>query len=170
MGDFDYLDVERYIIVKERSRLLQHVYLTMQSYLPLQYPTQFPQGEDGFHPRIPLNNIDKNINGRTTISIREWVTYRIHYRESKHPLLLLSRRLFHQFLVDDYSMVESSRLNLYKTHQKYVRAQMYKGRIDAILCGEINVANTGKRVVFPSSFTSGEHQLIQIIMMLYSNM
>lgn len=43
---------------------------------------------------------------------------------------------------------------------------MYKGLIDAILCGEINAANTGKRIVLPSSFTSGAHYLIQIIMML----
>lgn len=39
--------------------------------------------------------------------MREFFTFRIHDRIAKPATILLSRKLFQQFLVDAYSMIES---------------------------------------------------------------
>lgn len=84
-----------------------------------------------------------------------WIQQRIN------PLLLITRRLFQQFLVDAYSIVESSRLHFIRTHQKQLRADIYKGLADAVLRGETDPATTGKRIVLPSSFTGSARYLFQ---------
>jgi len=75
--------------------------------------------------------------------------------------LLYSRRLFQQFLVDAYSMIESWRLKWYRDHQKEVRADMYRGLAEAVLRGETSTSSTGKRIVLPSKFVGGARYMIQ---------
>ena len=47
-------------------------------------------------------------------------------------------------------MMESWRLNYYRSHQKQLRAELYKGLIDAIFLGETEGASIGKRIILPS--------------------
>lgn len=93
--------------------------------------------------------------------MREFFAYRIQEREHEHGTLLYSKRLFQQFLVHSYSMIESSRLTYIRTHQKELRAEMYKGLSEAILRGESDPSTTGRRIILPSSFTGGARYMIQ---------
>lgn len=56
VGDFDYADADRDIIIETQSGLLQRVSLLNPAYLPLQYPLLFPRGEDGFRDDVLLKN------------------------------------------------------------------------------------------------------------------
>lgn len=162
VGDFDYADADRDIIIETQSGLLQRVSLLNPAYLPLQYPLLFPRGEDGFRDDVLLkNSTNATSNKRKKISIREFFAYRIQQRENEHSNLLYSKRLFQQFLVDGYSMIESSRLAYVRTHQKELRAEMYKGLSEAILRGESDPSTTGKRIILPSTFTGGARYMIQ---------
>ncbi|XP_024625434.2 uncharacterized protein [Medicago truncatula] len=162
VGDFDAADFERDIIVETQSGSLKRVSVFEPSYLPLQYPVLFPRGEDGYRNDIQLND-DSNAPTikRKTITLREWFAYRIQQRIIEQSTLLFSRRLFHQFLVDAYSMIESSRLKWVRTHQKDLRVEMYKGLTEAILRGEITPSTVGKRIVPPSSFVGGARYMFQ---------
>jgi len=162
VGDFDAADFERDIIVETQSGSLKRVLVFEPSYLPLQYPVLFPRGEDGYRKDIQLND-DSNAPTikRKTITLREWFAYRIQQRSTEQSTLLFSRRLFHQFLVDAYSMIESSRLKWVRTHQKDLRVEMYKGLTEAILRGEITPSTAGKRIVLPSSFVGGARYMFQ---------
>ncbi|XP_052111545.1 LOW QUALITY PROTEIN: uncharacterized protein LOC127742858 [Arachis duranensis] len=71
------------------------------------------------------------------------------------------RRLFQQFLVDGFSMIESSRLNYIRLDQEKLRCEMYKGIKEAVLSGETTPSSRGKRIILPSSFTGGPRYMIQ---------
>lgn len=93
--------------------------------------------------------------------MREFFTYRIRDRKNEPSTILPSRRLFQQVLVDGFTMVESSRSTYFRTHQKELGADIYKGLSEAILGGETNPSSRGKCVTLRSSFTEGARYMIQ---------
>ncbi|KAF1858753.1 hypothetical protein Lal_00044786 [Lupinus albus] len=79
------------------------------SYLAFQYPLLFPYGEDGYR-----HDVCHGLRGDSHTRKRNRVTS----RKNEAQTLLCSRRLFHQFLVDAYTMEESERLSFIKRNQK----------------------------------------------------
>uniref|UniRef100_A0A1S4BJ92 Helitron helicase-like domain-containing protein n=1 Tax=Nicotiana tabacum TaxID=4097 RepID=A0A1S4BJ92_TOBAC len=138
VGDFYVSRFDRDIIVETKSGQLQRIKELNAAYLDLQHPLLFPFGEDGYREDIPLNGNDESSGERHFVSMREYFAYKVQERNGEVPTIVNSRRLFQQFLVDGFTMVESSRLKYIKTHQKQMRAHMYKGLEDAVLHGEIN--------------------------------
>lgn len=162
VGDFDIANSNRDIIVQTQSGDLQRVPLLGASYLPMQYPLLFPRGEDGFVEDIAFSSASSApIIKRGKVTLREWFAYRIQHRVAEKGLLLFGRRLFQQFLVDGYSMIEATRLQWIRFHQKDLRADMYSGLTDAILRGESSSASTGRRIILPSSFVGGARYMFQ---------
>nr|KYP72056.1 hypothetical protein KK1_011343 [Cajanus cajan] len=120
VGDFDVGNGEKDIILETQQGYLQQIFVVSYAYLPLHYPLMFPRGEDGYSDDIPLNEatIDTS-KKREKVSMREFFAHQV--------ILLYSKRLFQQFFVDAYSMIESAKLNYVKTHQKQLRSEIYKG-------------------------------------------
>lgn len=162
VGDFDSGHHDRDIIVEEKCGFLQRIPTLSASYLPLQYPLLFPRGEDGWWNKIEYNDAtsSKTIR-RKFVTLREWFAFRIQQRSNEPSVILYGRRLFQQFLVDGYSMVESQRLQWVKHHQLELRAELYKGLSDAVLQGDLNPTTVGRRIVLPSSFTGGARYMQQ---------
>lgn len=71
--------------------------------------------------------------------MREFFAYRIQKRNSGSSLLIYNWKLFQKFLVDAYSMRESSRLNFIRHNQEQLRVDMSKGLHDRILSGDIDL-------------------------------
>ncbi|KAK7340503.1 hypothetical protein VNO77_21209 [Canavalia gladiata] len=170
LGDMDSSEGERDIIVETQTGFLKRLSILNAAYLPLQYPLLFPRGEDGYSEGLALSkcrsmmtttSTNCSTQGRKTMSMRQFVAFRLYERKNESPILFLSKRLFQQFLVDTYSMIESSRLCYIRTHQKQLRAELYSGVSEAILRGENNPARIGKRIVLPSSFTGGARYMFQ---------
>ncbi|XP_060207250.1 uncharacterized protein LOC132635050 isoform X2 [Lycium barbarum] len=157
VGDFELSRCDRDIIIETQSGQLQRINELNAAYLSLQYPLLFPYGEDGYRKDIPLGTS----GGRQRVSIREYFAYKIQERRDEEPTIVSSRRLFQQFLVDAYTMMESSRLRYIRINQKLLRSHMYKGLADALLRGEINPSSQGKRVILPSTFTGGARYMLQ---------
>ncbi|KAI9121211.1 hypothetical protein K1719_008244 [Acacia pycnantha] len=82
-------------------------------------------------------------------------------RHDEVSTILHAGRLFQQFVVDAYTMIEAQRLLWIRTHQKELRADMYSGLSDALISGERNASNIGKRIILPSTFTGGARYMIQ---------
>ncbi|KAL4349802.1 hypothetical protein AHAS_Ahas10G0078400 [Arachis hypogaea] len=76
-------------------------------------------------------------------------------RSHESQVLLKSRRLFQQFLVDSYTMVEAERLQYHRFHQSKFRSHQLQGLHECLIQGETQAARTGKRVIMPSSFVGG---------------
>ncbi|TXG69924.1 hypothetical protein EZV62_004859 [Acer yangbiense] len=115
-----------------------------------------PYGEDGYRDdvKLKLSGSSKD-NGRTNVSMREFVSFRLQNRDEESQLLFQSRKLFQQFIVDAYTMIEAERLNFIRFNQPQLRADLYKDVNDALNRGEKEPSATGKRIILPSSFTGG---------------
>ncbi|XP_019197682.1 PREDICTED: uncharacterized protein LOC109191476 [Ipomoea nil] len=142
VGDLDTSIGERDIIVQSKGGHLQRITELNPSYLPLQYPILFPYGEDGYREDIAFADVvgRRSSGGRQRISPREFFCYRIQSRQSAPSTILFAKRLFQQFVVDGYTMVESGRLIYIRTHQKSLRCESYSGLTDALTRGEISPA------------------------------
>lgn len=162
VGDFDPAGFDRDVIVHTHSGLLQRIPILSAAYLPLQYPLLFPFGEDGFYEGIEFrpHNTARTIK-RHRVTIRDWLAYRIQHRQNDQGSLLFGCRLFQQFVVDGYTMIESGRLRWIRDNQKDLRAEMYKGLQESILRGETNTSTTGRRIVLPSTFIGGPRYMFQ---------
>ncbi|XP_025611896.1 uncharacterized protein [Arachis hypogaea] len=157
VGDIDDSILERDIIVQFMSNKLQRIDVLHPLYLALQYPLLFPYGEDGFRVGIQTSvryGLDAN-KKRKTISMREFFSYRIQMRCNESPILLQSRRLFQQFSVDAYTMIEAERLSFIRHNQPKLRVDKYNALHESLVQGEANAVSTGQRIILPSSFTGG---------------
>lgn len=161
VGDLDEHYNGRNIIVHSRNSDPQRISELHSSYLPLQYPLLFSYGEDGYRDDIPLYDAMDETTGRRRVSMREFFAFRLMFREKEESVLLHADRLFLQFVVDAYTMLEAQRLKWIKSHQRELRVDLYQGLSEAVLRGETDPTATGKRVVLPSSFTGGARYMLQ---------
>ncbi|XP_042980082.1 uncharacterized protein LOC122310265 [Carya illinoinensis] len=123
------------------------------SYDPLQYPLLFPFGDIGWHQVLRRNRKDP------FVSCREYYCYKLQIREDVNSILLLSGRLFQQFVVDTYIKIETSRLDYFRRNQQHIRSELYQGIVDSISVGETNASRIGKRLILPSSFIGGPRDM-----------
>lgn len=153
----------RDIILEERDNNLKRISELHAKYLPLQYPLLFPYGEDGYHTEIKLH--DRSTIKREHITPKEFLCYRMFDREDDAQTILMGRKLYQQFLVDGYMMMESQRLSFITRNQKLLRADNYKSIEDAIRRGDIDPTDEasmiGKRLVLPSTFVGGPRYMVQ---------
>ena len=76
-------------------------------------------------------------------------------------VLLRAKRLFQQYLVDAYCKIETEQLQCLRHEQTALRADCYQDLRDAILDGEGDPSNVGRRIVLPSTFTGGPHYIYE---------
>ncbi|XP_019149843.1 PREDICTED: uncharacterized protein LOC109146643 [Ipomoea nil] len=162
VGDLDPNMGERDILVESKAGHFQRIIELNPAYLPLQYPLLFPYGEDGYRDDIQFNNVEgRSSNARSKLSPREYFSFRLQDRFNEMSTLLYVRRLFQQYLVDAYTMIESGRLVYIRSHQKSLRCESYKCLTDALTRGEVDPTSQGKRIILPSSFTGGARYMVQ---------
>ena len=119
VGDFDTSDNGRDIVMKKNEGQLQRIYETHFAFIPLQYYILFPFGEDDYQENMPIRTFISKRNRMKTIrvSLREFVAFRIQERQMECGNIVATRRLFQQFLVDAYTMVEAQRIQWVKLNQ-----------------------------------------------------
>ncbi len=72
-------------------------------------------------------------------------------------------RLFHQYIVDQWAKIELGRLNYCRFNQNTLRAELYKGMVDALNANDIVQADSiGKKFVLPASFTGSPRHMNQL--------
>ncbi|KAF1878013.1 hypothetical protein Lal_00041762 [Lupinus albus] len=118
---------QRDIIMETQSGQLKRINELHASYLAFQYPLLFPYGEDGYRNDVCHRDIlSSQGRKRNRVTVGEWMSFRLQSRKNETQTLLCSRRIFHQFLVDAYTMVESQRLSFIKRNKKKLRVYKYK--------------------------------------------
>nr|XP_043639178.1 uncharacterized protein LOC122610249 [Erigeron canadensis] len=160
IGDID--ADKRDIVLETRSGCLKRISELHFSYLALQYPLLFPYGEDGFRLGIKHRAVTDGVTPkRSNLTMCEFVAYRMQQRTNEVSLLLMARRLFQQFAVDTYTMVESQRLFYVRTHQKTFRVAPESQLTNSRDAGNSDASKTGQRFIIPSSFTGGARYMMQ---------
>uniref|UniRef100_A0A0R0IRC7 ATP-dependent DNA helicase n=1 Tax=Glycine max TaxID=3847 RepID=A0A0R0IRC7_SOYBN len=152
VGDFD-ADSRMDIIVETQNGELQRIHELHSSYLGLQYPLLFPYGEDGYRPDILYRSTSSSRKRkRDRLTMREWFAYRLQ-----------SRKLFQQFIVEAYTMVESERLIYIRNNKtKKLRVDKYCSLQTSLDAGSSKGSSKGKRVIFPSTFVGSPCYMDQL--------
>ena len=135
----------RNIILRPYEGGVQRISEIHRSYTALHYVLMFPRSEDGWHPNIPIRNNesiyvnDEEISGissedkantinKKCVTAMNYFAYRLQIGRPGETLALhLYGRLFQQWIVNMYTVVEQMRLNYLKFNQKQIRAELYNG-------------------------------------------
>uniref|UniRef100_A0A0R0L8V3 Helitron helicase-like domain-containing protein n=1 Tax=Glycine max TaxID=3847 RepID=A0A0R0L8V3_SOYBN len=162
VGDFD-ANSKRDIIIETQHGQLQRIHELHCSYLALQYPLLFPYGEDGYRPNILHSSApDGKKRKRNHLTMREWFSYKLQCISNESKTLLNSRRLFQQFVVEGYTMVESERLSHIRNNQKKLRVDKFCSLQQSLDDGSTKGLNKGKRVILPSTFVGSPRYIDQL--------
>ncbi|KAL7616464.1 hypothetical protein Lser_V15G00051 [Lactuca serriola] len=161
IGDIDGYG-SRDIVLETQSRHLQRINELHPQYLALQYPLLFPYAEDGFRVDILHRGVeDLESDGRIRLTMREFFAYRIKQRTDEISLILRSRKLFQQFLIASYTMVENERLSYISFNQPTLSVAPYRNLAQAAEDGIEDASLMGNRIIIPSSFTGGSRYMQQ---------
>ncbi|GKC44676.1 DNA helicase PIF1, ATP-dependent [Tanacetum coccineum] len=87
--------------------------------------------------------------------------YRIQERNNECSMMLNGRRLFQQFIVDAYTMIEAERLSYNHKNDKDLRSETYSKLATLAQNSESGVTLRGKKVVLSSSFTGSPRYMMQ---------
>ncbi|CAH1422268.1 unnamed protein product [Lactuca virosa] len=162
IGDISDSIEKRDIVVQTKNGSLQRISELHPSYLPLQYPLLFPYGDDAYSVDILHRGVSFTTNSkRAKCTMREYFAYRIQDRDHSFSLILNSERLFQQFLVDAYTMMEMERLYYIRRQQHVLRCDSYENLRNKKAQGTTDISNVGQRVILPSSFTGGARYMLQ---------
>ncbi|KAL3646961.1 hypothetical protein CASFOL_009133 [Castilleja foliolosa] len=162
VGDFDEGLGTRDILIETRSGKLQRINELHPSYLGLQYPLIFSYGEDGYKDDFFYSNPNQSVQRkRTKITMRDFFAFRFHDRVDEVNLLLKSRRLTQQLIVDAYTIIESGQLLFMRLNQNKFWCELYNHLNDAYVRGENDSSLQGKRVILPPTFIGGPRYMIQ---------
>ncbi|WVZ88359.1 hypothetical protein U9M48_034889 [Paspalum notatum var. saurae] len=164
LGDQNDEPSERDIIVEDKDKYLQRISELHPSFMSMQYPLLFPYGEDGFRFEITYEGTRGHENERKYVTMMEYYAYRIQLRLNQSMVILMSGKLFLQFVVDAAASIEQWRLNWYRMHQGTLRTELYSGLQDALDNGDTRTDQIGKRIILPSSYTGSprnKHQYYQ---------
>jgi hypothetical protein len=161
VGDIGDDQCGRDIVVKKTDGYLKRLHETHPKYIPLQYPLLFPRGEDQYCEHIPLNSLTTTSTKTKLIrvSLRAFIAFRIMERAVEDSVIHKSRRLFQQFVVDLYSMIEAQRLSFVRQNQSQIRSDFLSGIEEAVSRGDVVATSVGSRIVLPSSFTGGQRYM-----------
>ncbi|XP_073363567.1 uncharacterized protein [Aegilops tauschii subsp. strangulata] len=133
------------------------------------------RGELGWHPKLLKRNVTEEVvlhsqlvhdddedaegNSRLCVSVRDYYCYMLQTRPGIFNPILCGARLLQQWAVDMYVKIESCRLRWYRKNQTQIRADLYKGVVDAITSGETRASAVGVRIVLPGTYPGGDRDM-----------
>ena len=106
------------------------------------------------NPNIPF--VSQNPNLSHHVSLSDYAKFHLH----PHPPDIKTNHFFHasllfqELLVHLWAAAEHSHLMWVRDNQKWLHTDLYNGVVDALHEG-IDLALIGKKVILPTSFTSG---------------
>ncbi|KAG5042773.1 hypothetical protein JHK85_007041 [Glycine max] len=138
-------------ILETRRGDLQRINELHASYLALQYPLLFPYGEDGYTHDI-LHKVTSLSEARKRV---------LQFRPVE-ATLLHSRKLFQEFVVDGYTMLESKRLAFSRMNESKLRVDKYSNLHQSSNEGTTQGSNRGKKSILPSTFVGSPRYMEQL--------
>jgi Helitron helicase-like domain at N-terminus len=136
----------------EKRPRLERIHFTHPAYMPLPYVLLFPDGDVGRHFGLRLQ-----------MSAQMYYRYLLYRRppERDPDIIHFAGRLFQQFMVDAYSVVELERLEFRQREQLKLRYDLCSGIQDYLAQDAVDPALIGRMTILPSSFTGGDHAMQQ---------
>jgi len=103
--------------------------------------------------------------GSKTVTMLKYYAYRLFQRCEEFSPILYAGRLYQQLVVDAYAAVEQARLEWVTFNQTKLRADLYRGVVDALLNEDAvaNLRNIGRRVILPATFIGSARYMYRIL-------
>ena len=146
--EHEHLDV----IIHLRAGGVQRINPNHRSYDALHYVLLMPYGDDGWTPGL------KGLSGKT-ISISQFYAFHLQIRAHCNNTMLGNKKLSHQYVVDMMAKVERARMQFIKDHQGEIKADKYKGLVDAK--DRNDLPNAGRTIILPPSVTSSPRWYVE---------
>lgn len=89
--------------------------------------------------------------GNKKVSCHQYYCYKLQIKDDK-SLLLHSRQLLQQYIVDISIKLERTRLDYCQGQQSKIIMELYQGIINSVLVGESRASKVGNKIVLPASF------------------
>ncbi|GJS87902.1 DNA helicase [Tanacetum coccineum] len=125
-----------------------------QSYMSLQFPLFFIFGEPGFYPELTLK--PRHGKGKEKkVTMNAYYKYQLHPRVKEFGLIFRGGRLFQQYVVVVFCVIELSRLDFIRKKQNDLRSDYLSGLHDAISRGDCEGIDGGSKIMLPNTFTRG---------------
>ncbi|GKB49987.1 hypothetical protein Tco_0900740 [Tanacetum coccineum] len=161
--DFDSTEHKRDVILQCQDGDFKRISELHPSYLALHYPLFFPYGEDNYRTDIFHEGVtDYDVKNKgTRVTMKQYFAYRIQERKNEFSMMLNERRLFQQFVVDAYTMIESERLSFNRKNDKDLRSETYSKLATLAQNKDSGVKLRGKKVVLNSAFTGSPRYMMQ---------
>ncbi len=97
------------------------------------------------------------------VTTTEYTAYFMHDRNPPtNSTFTYGKRLYQEWVVDQYSKVEGQRLQWVRLNQTTLRADQYKGMADAMQQDGANSTNFGRMVVLPTTFVGSPRHMNQL--------
>ncbi|GJW68035.1 DNA helicase, partial [Tanacetum coccineum] len=109
------------VIIEFRGGLPQRITKLHQSYMSLQFPLLFVFGEPGFYPELVLKPRDGSGRGKK-VTMNAYYKYQLHPQVKGFGLIFRCGRLFQQYVVTAFCVVEQSRLDFIRKRQNDLRS------------------------------------------------
>ena len=154
-------------IQNDATHGLQYISDIHCNYDSLHFVLFHPQGEFGWYPGIQRNPTQHHRTDRNDVtdhenrhlstrqrhvSSKEYAAFFMHDRvPPDNALFIYGKRLFQEWLVDEFSKVESQHLSYLRTHQNELHVEQYHLFADAVANREGQVGNVGRPIILPSS-------------------
>jgi hypothetical protein len=155
-GDIDTCVDSRSIFVRERGGPLLRISEIHPLYVALHFPLLAPTGQSGWHTELPYAFTTSTNPKQKFVTYCDFLKHCLHIcpwaTESNH--YFHAGFLFQEYVVDSWAAAEHSCLEWIRHNQHTIRAELYCGIVDA-LCKGLDLSTVGRKVILPSSFTSG---------------
>ncbi|GJT28502.1 DNA helicase [Tanacetum coccineum] len=107
--------------------------------------------EHGWSPELKLVNNGSRDDKQLTMNM--FYSFQLHDRFNLYALLPRGCRLFQQYLVNAYISIKKNRLDYIQSKQDMFRSEYLQGVHGALLKGDSDGHDAGKRIILTASFT-----------------
>lgn len=169
--------------MQKQGSELQRIDEYHTNYLGYQYPLLFSYGKYGYKPNVKHRDNNSNIDfdleyqhseiqhedvlweqatKRNRLTIINCLALRIQSKTNEPHKILRSRRLYQQFLVDKFTIMESERLRWLRKNHLKLRVGKYRNLTESNCNCDTEGLSLGKRVVLPSSYVGSRKYIYQL--------
>ncbi len=131
------------------------------AYFSLHYVLFFSEDKSSWHWALRLRN-DDHLCIKILYSRRAWLRYHLFKRSDQYSVVQRDRRLFQQYIVDCFAIIDQSQLKFLQHNQKIICADLYKDLADAITRENDDSELINHRIILSSSYTKRDRWMQQL--------
>ncbi|XP_051154931.1 uncharacterized protein LOC127277677 [Leptopilina boulardi] len=147
---------ESYVTIRNKNtKDLQYVSSMDANVEPWTYPLFYSHGTKGWCDNL------KMVGSNRRVTRNAYIKYRMAIRNETN-YILMGRRLFQQWTVDNYVKVEKDKMNYLRSNQKQLRADTYESLLQHLeKTAENTSSRVGKVIVLPSTYAESPRNMLQ---------